>query len=759
VRADLLPDLSTAWATAHVQCNNFSFEGDFDDSLVHDYIKDNPGDHCSRLMCLRKLEPETQYYLFLVPNYKAAVNAALGITGNGVGDQDAWQATDDYVKLPVYFASQFSTSEAGDFESLARALVPTPVDGKRVGFRAVNMKLVNEHEKDPNIVYYLLREGALAAPGFSANRDTFLNIVNHESAERDSIPPIEDLKQELNASLASEMRETAEDEDPLVTLPVYGRYYRSVGEVKAPTGNTMPQPGPWLHELNLDRRQRMAAGFGTEVIRKNEQKYVLDCWKQVGKLRQVNQIISRYKTGFIFGDALKRKHIDPLSDKRFAMLMIPFRSHVSTTVRGAGISFKQAFTQSGVTRGVLSAPFLRIAHKKINIRTTTPFIAWIKADSCCGERIYHEDQKTIVIQDKELYELSGQTIPLDIEIRAVKPEVIPVSPINLGRDYRPKFNLKQVLHTKLTSLIRFNNGRLISPDFDPIIISPKLADAMYRPLADISHDYVLPGIEFLKNDGISLLEENRRFIAAYMCGLNHEMVGELVWSSFPVHKQSTIFNFFWDPTMAENPLTDIPDINQWRSPLGHNGSGPPEGSLVLVIKGDLIRRYPGTIIYAIKVPKEGTALQYWSEAFPEDNPPIPDEIIIQPIFRATIGADIQFAGFPFTKESISGTSRDAEYYFVLQENQLLPRFGLDVQSVQTRRPDLCGNVGSVSETDDPCTADDLSWSDVALDEISKYLNQFDSLAEHAAQLAGKTHQKPMRVIIHSSLMLESESGE
>ncbi len=127
--------------------------------------------------------------------------------------------------------------------------------------------------------------------------------------------------------------------------------------------------------------------------------------------------------------------------------------------------------------------------------------------------------------------------------------------------------------------------------------------------------------------------------------------------------------------------------------MGGNREGANDARLVLVIKGDLIRRYPNTIIYAVRLTQqEGGKWSYWSQAYPDGGPDEEtqrdDDLIIDPVFRAQAGTDLLFAGFPFSINDVQGPSKDGEYYFVLQENQDLPRFGLDVQSVRVRRPDL-----------------------------------------------------------------------
>ena len=44
-----------------------------------------------------------------------------------------------------------------------------------------------------------------------------------------------------------------------------------------------------MHELNLDPRFRVAAGFGTGVVQKNQEDYMEAAWQQVGDVLEANR--------------------------------------------------------------------------------------------------------------------------------------------------------------------------------------------------------------------------------------------------------------------------------------------------------------------------------------------------------------------------------------------------------------------------------------------------------------------------------------
>ena len=46
-----------------------------------------------------------------------------------------------------------------------------------------------------------------------------------------------------------------------------------------------------MHELNLDPRFRVAAGFGTRVVQDNQEDYMNAAWEQIGDVLEANRRI------------------------------------------------------------------------------------------------------------------------------------------------------------------------------------------------------------------------------------------------------------------------------------------------------------------------------------------------------------------------------------------------------------------------------------------------------------------------------------
>jgi hypothetical protein len=118
-----------------------------------------------------------------------------------------------------------------------------------------------------------------------------------------------------------------------------------------------------------------------------------------------------------------------------------------------------------------------------------------------------------------------------------------------------------------------------------------------------------------------------------MVGLNTEMGRELLWRGFPTDQRGSYFRQFWDGVQP-----DIEPIDRWGSnPLGANLLGPgPDENIVLLIRGDLLSRYPNAVIYAAEAIK---GIDGRREPGPKEK---------YPIFRGTLQPDVTFLGFDLT---------------------------------------------------------------------------------------------------------------
>jgi hypothetical protein len=236
------------------------------------------------------------------------------------------------------------------------------------------------------------------------------------------------------------------------------------------------------------------------------------------------------------------------------------------------------------------------------------------------------------------------------------------------------------------SLLKFTSRlqwTAIDP-LEPIMAAPEFPQPMYAPLRDLSPDYVLPGVELVPPNSLGLLLANHRFIEGYMVGLNYEMARQLLWNDYPTDQRGSCFRQFWDvsayvpqPTDPTDPkaltelLKDIPPIHTWPTPtsLGThpNRTDIVANNVVLLVRGELFKRYPNAIVYAGKAKVVGNqrVLDDTDERYP--------------IFRGTLPSDITFLGFNLSlADAKGGTSQSPEgFFFVFQQQPSEPRFGLE----------------------------------------------------------------------------------
>ena len=227
---------------------------------------------------------------------------------------------------------------------------------------------------------------------------------------------------------------------------------------------------------------------------------------------------------------------------------------------------------------------------------------------------------------------------------------------------------------------------------DRVMAWPHLRNAMYKDLAGYDKNAFMPGIDDLPQDLIMLVQVNQYFIDAFMTGANFEMNRELLWRAFPTDLRGTPFQRFWDRrlyTLAGTVyLNDMEPIHQWRKqPLGErtdeNMKDP--NRIALLVRGQLLRRYPNTAVYAWKkrtTPQDPNpeSVQHTMLLKNNDgNPPDKDAIQV-PVFSGFIPPDVTFFGFDIDKEQV------ADWCFVLEEQMSEPRFGFDVPETPQGQP-------------------------------------------------------------------------
>jgi hypothetical protein len=305
----IFPPSEQTWAWAHAQLNDGALSGNeladpgMRNRKLADSLLVNPNLGVSRLLCPRKLKPDTAYNAFIIPAFERGRIAGLGGTKadiDGAGKfQSSWRNEQIFKpeQYPVYYEWNFQTG-ADEFEDLARRIAPRDLTGSDVGRLWMDASSINYGNKfdyhgnlepdNPSRKGFLPFEGALRLPvppapnlikrtgaeekKFTANFSTLINLGVQYRQKK---------KSELGWSIA-ELGNDADD--PLLVPPIYGRWYAN------PNGSMLTDPdqtGHWFEQLNLDPALRVAAGLGAEVVKENQEEFLSRAWEQLDENRKV----------------------------------------------------------------------------------------------------------------------------------------------------------------------------------------------------------------------------------------------------------------------------------------------------------------------------------------------------------------------------------------------------------------------------------------------------------------------------------------
>ena len=232
----------------------------------------------------------------------------------------------------------------------------------------------------------------------------------------------------------------------------------------------------------------------------------------------------------------------------------------------------------------------------------------------------------------------------------------------------------------------------------PIMAAPVFKRAMYRALEAYDSDWLVPGLGSIPDRNfVTLLKVNAAFCESFLIGASDEFGRELLWRDYPTDQRGTYFHRFWDADQDEL----IDKIHRFDAdlPLGRHFAlggttvGGPE-RLVLVVRGDLVRRYPDLVAAAVQeMPPLGGDIAFADET----DAPI--------LFTAHLAPDYKLVGFDLTEAQVA----NGNWWFLLAENPTAPRFGLGVEN----------NI-----TTAPLTHDNVDWDDFYANAARPVAGQF-----------------------------------
>jgi hypothetical protein len=759
------PDQLGAWAHVHVNGSLTDPIATSDPTqalaTLGDVLRTNADSACCRLICPRRLHPHVSYEAFLVPAFETGRLAGLGLDPamSPAALHASWgphypnRPAEN--RVPYYHRWAFRTGTAGDFEFLVRLLTPQPADPK-VGRRGIDvhhapgLPVIDEHGG------VLPMGGALRVPGVVDPADNWDNFAGDPPPARPYPHPFQQAVADL-VNLADDVQHEAQDPDPIVTPPLYGRWHALTQRLLNERDSTPVPPERdhnWVHRLNLDPRFRAAANLGARVVRARQEELMAAAWAQVGDVLVANGRIRAAQLAREVGHVLQTKHVDPPAGTGLAALAAapelsgraltltaPAHSRVTTTVTAlaepdtVAVGFRVATSRVAATP--VSPPMRRIMRPGSRLMRALQFPEGPRADGLLS-RMDDPDNPVTAAPVKVT---PGALVP-PVDVTAVlhpdrPPDADPVDVLPRSPDFvlrapgdpvtphpgttdsaealRFKTALRELhqgfaeavavarpreqpaldlVTTTASTLAGLRSDETVpralldgsvslperlrpfAAEFTEAMAYPVFDLPAFQPLLDLSVDAFVPNLGLLPANSLTLLANNPEFVESYLVGLNHELARELLWREYPTDQRGTPFRQFWDPVALTDP--DIPPIDRWplAARLGDNSTRGDD--LVLTIRGELLKKYPTTAIYAHRAEwppgpdgqPDKTQLRRLVE------PPALRDIRL-PLYEAKVEPDIYLLGFDLTAEEAVGGPDDAGWFFVLKERPGDPRFGLD----------------------------------------------------------------------------------
>lgn len=862
------PKHDETWAWAHVHVSGDLHTGDTiltpnNQSHVNqgmermkELIASDPDIAISRMICPRQLDSNTDYHAFLIPAFETGRMAGLGIDQSEITSIDAqlpsWGLTSGIHdsnhlpnKWPVYHEWYFKTGGAGDFEYLVRQIIPRTLDN-RVGKRAMDIRRPGytlDHDGG-SLNGILELEGALRVPGSTNVSYPWLPTETIAIDFREGLAALVNLGQSvMDHTLASfdnavyqsmEISGEKVSDDPIVAPPMYGRWHALKRKVE-----TNDPANGWVHELNLDPRNRVIANVGTEVIQKDQDKYMDLAWEQVGEVIEANNKLKWAQVSKETSYSMFARHIksQPKEEKlqltskvqkkvvssvggtihknhKESVLPIAAESRMYRKIRRAnGPVMKKIDTGKVITNSTNAAHItarmsdgttpIQAAEKKIvAVQATNTPITEIQNVMGFSSIINNAGYNFALASPGSTFAPAGTNAVAESFKAAIAiyqeqftpgnwvPELsLPAFDLQIASDdiddkIDPRLTLsKRVYHAQK---LQFSKPFALPPadKIVPILAAPSFNKPMYETIRDKSVDLLIPNLNLVPQNTISLLETNQKFIESFMVGVNHEMGRELLWREYPTDQRGTYFKHFWDAAdfvdvtesltakQLEDKVSDIDFIHEWPSntELGtHNNRSTdagtvPEAQLVLVIRGDLLKKYPSAVIYAQRAEWQLNDDNEHDYSKPRI---LASDTEQYPIFGAKIDPDINFVGFNFTAceakgdevvdETAAHGSYEPGYFFIIKERPGELRFGLD----------FANESGDLV----PATWDDMRWDHVSktnghIDLNTGTVTPIDNKIPSgiglevtwggdstSADLAMASFQNPILVAVHAKEML------
>ncbi len=788
-----LPDLSESWAWAHAQIAGSQQDaGSLKQSLAGD-----PALTVSRLLCPRRLDPLTDYLACVVPAFMLGCKAGLGLSIEPADEQPplglapAWVVgaqAPTQVTLPVYFYWEFRTGAGADFEALVRLLearnmppeagkrqmdisqpgftiTPPPPPGTTLELEGA-LRVLNAPTTDwpagMQAPFQTALKPILDAPwqAMKAGADPLLAppIYGGWQAARHTVnvpPAVPTWLDELNldprgrviAAMGTQVVQTEQEQ-------LMASAWEQLGEIQRI--NQMRRQAQLGRAVNDVYHARHFSRFPEETLLKvaapaQSRIILVETVNNATTTMMLSHKISQSAVPDRAVSAPLRRMTSPRSaiSTRFLAVGAPPINMVAMLNSTVVVSFvkieagsetiNQVSDQAGVFPQIKDAVRFEQLSNALN---AGPQLGWFKIGAegdtnftalaallptGAGAPLGLSDNPDALA----FRNTANETLAYLGHFFAI-PDIVQPPTLSQTKDaLLASLNPEKTIKARVQASLRIAPGAEPQGDpLEPILDAPDFPQPMYEALRDISQDFLFPGLDQVPPNTVTLLETNAKFVESYLVGLNAEMSRELLWRNYPTDQRGTCFRQFWG---SDQPEIDM--IKNWGDhKLGDNARAGEK--LVLLVRGELLRRYPNSVIYAVAALPNG------------DLSPDPKNER-HPLFRGTLKPDVTFLGFDLKREDAIA---EPGWFFVIQQQPTEPRFGLDAADFDKPLPPLT-------------TWNDLSWRHlVKTEEELKSLTHASiktvlpdlgtgKWGRNSAHQAYITLQRPVRIAIHAREMI------
>jgi hypothetical protein len=839
VQISSLPDLKDAHYWAHGQITG-PVPGQKSVAEIKEELArwiSNPDDSYAngivRLICPRRLAPNTPYTAFVVPTFKVAqvragLITSLGETEHGLTyGWDKENNASGTVDLPYYYRWSFSTTVREDFEALIRKLEPRemPKVGKRgmacgdLQYGVPPVSVSGAPQGEESVLQF---EGALRPPVKPGEK--FSTEWGNDKPEVTSTQT--KLAEVLNlpASVAASSNGM---EPPPIVPPIYGRWHAGLATV-----GTEPSTH-WLNDLNLDPRNRAAAGAGAKVVDIQQEPLMSALYEMLGDIDLANEVIRRGQLGI---EASRSMHtrLGMLGQQDYLAAVAPlFKRTTLVQPSGGTTSVATYLSTSPIPSAAFDPAFRRIAGRRGSLRkrqkpaknkalgglfsrlndgtlaAAGPAPRISGAPNLCEvtmlalERLKknQKNQKSQKSKSSEAKTPSAgngndfceEAITCARVYGATKgggskilheqgamafcnglSEWLNVKDVAPNKQAVDLEAIRKAVHTatdptvtiaaRINTRIKHGPGVVRTGPMSTLRARIEFPQAMYEPLRDLDRSFILPGLDQVPQETITVVESNRAgFIEPYLIGLSHSFAVEAaLWRSAPVYLWTTFFRQFWsvddlvDGTDREKSK-DLTHIHEWAasSQLGeHNprevdATSPSAERAVVLLKSSLFQRYPRTLIYLVKAQANG---------MPELEEYMDPGATVErswPTFSGSMPPDVNFFGFNHSVADL------CTRYVVLEERLTDPKFGADVPSREDVAPvDQLNSWSNLTWAHlQPASGAYQKFPDNTYIDARAPKNLAPTLTPSwktsSAAMAAITLQRPVRIAFRAELMLKA----